>query len=66
LISGGRTCRTVTQRVGNMVTTHTECSWSSHSCLLRHYHSLTSAIWKVQDDVPYMDWWRHWSHHSYL
>lgn len=24
--SGGRTCRTVTQRVGNMVTTHTECS----------------------------------------
>ncbi|XP_061187456.1 dnaJ homolog subfamily B member 9-like isoform X2 [Saccostrea echinata] len=23
---GGRTCRTVTQRVGNMVTTHTECS----------------------------------------
>lgn len=24
--TGGRTCRTVTQRVGNMVTTHTECS----------------------------------------
>ncbi|XP_055999340.1 dnaJ homolog subfamily B member 9-like isoform X2 [Ostrea edulis] len=23
---GGRTCRTVTQRIGNMVTTHTECS----------------------------------------
>lgn len=23
---GGRTCRTVTQRMGNMVTTHTECS----------------------------------------
>jgi len=26
LFTGGRTCRTVTQRVGNMVTTHTECS----------------------------------------
>ncbi|XP_022300571.2 dnaJ homolog subfamily B member 9-like isoform X2 [Crassostrea virginica] len=24
--AGGRTCRTVTQRIGNMVTTHTECS----------------------------------------
>lgn len=24
--SGGRTCRTVTQRVGNMVTTYTTCS----------------------------------------
>ncbi|KAK3101617.1 hypothetical protein FSP39_004899 [Pinctada imbricata] len=24
--SGGQTCRTVTQRIGNMVTTHTECS----------------------------------------
>lgn len=27
MFAGGRTCRTVTQRVGNMVTTHTECSW---------------------------------------
>lgn len=24
--SGGRSCRTVTQRVGNMVTTYTQCS----------------------------------------
>lgn len=25
-VGGGRTCRTVTQRVGNMVTTYTTCS----------------------------------------